>query len=58
MAGNLYVPGTVVFVKVSPGLELVVWHFAKRIYHCTVQEYRGQKELVYYEREVTKTPLA
>ncbi|KAA3439709.1 hypothetical protein [Rufibacter hautae] len=56
MMENLYLPGTVVFARVNPGLKLVVRRFAKRVYYCTVQENPAQKELVYFEREISNNP--
>lgn len=41
------------YAKVNPGLKLAVRRYAKRIYYCTNLEHPLEKELVYYERELT-----
>ncbi|WP_181308715.1 hypothetical protein [Rufibacter sp. XAAS-G3-1] len=53
MMENKYAQGTVVVAKINPSQKLVVRRFAKRVYYCTVQENPSQKDLVYFERELT-----
>ncbi|PVY38094.1 hypothetical protein [Pontibacter virosus] len=50
---NKYPEGSIVYAKVNPGLKLAVRRYAKRIYYCTNLEHPLEKELVYYERELT-----
>ena len=50
---NHFSEGSVVYAKENPALRLVVRRYVKRIYYCTVQENPTQKELVYFERELT-----
>ncbi|GGK62916.1 hypothetical protein ACD591_00440 [Rufibacter glacialis] len=53
MMENLYAQGSVVFAKEAPTKKLTVRRYAKRVYYCIVQDNPTQKELVYYERELT-----
>ena len=52
---NYFSEGSVVYAKENPTLTLVVRRYVKRIYYCTVQENPAQKELVYFERELTSS---
>ena len=50
---NIYPEGSVVYAKVDPANKLSVRRFVKRIYYCTLLKGGIQKDLVYYERELT-----
>jgi hypothetical protein len=50
---NIYPEGSVVYAKVDPATKLEVRRFVKRIYYCTAVKGAIQKDLVYYERELT-----
>ncbi len=52
MLENIFPEGSVVFAKANPDLKLVVRRYAKRIYHCTIQDSPLETELVYFEREL------
>ena len=52
MTENKYKEGDVVYSKMDPKLKLVVRRYVKRIYYCQIQEDPGQKDLVYFEREL------
>ena len=50
-----YAPGTTVFAKVHPEVALVVRRFVAKIYYCQLADLPGQKDLVYFERELMDT---
>ena len=52
MIENKYKEGDVVYAKIDPELKLVIRRYVKRIYYCQIQEAPGQKDLVYFEREL------
>lgn len=47
-----YEAGATVFAKVHPEVELVVRRFVANIYYCQLADQSGQKDLVYFEREL------
>ncbi|WP_187260525.1 hypothetical protein [Pontibacter beigongshangensis] len=50
---NKYPEGSVVYANVDPATKLEVRRFVKRIYYCTRALGPDQKDLVFYERELT-----
>jgi hypothetical protein len=50
---NLYPEGTVLTAKVDPTRQLKVKRYYQRIYYCTAVDDKSQKQLVYFERELT-----
>ncbi|MFC6997316.1 hypothetical protein [Rufibacter roseus] len=36
----------------NPSQRLVVRRYVKRVYYCIIQQQLGQKELVFYKREL------
>lgn len=57
MLENPFPIGSEVFAKVNPDLKLVIRQYLKRIYYCTVKDNPGQRDLVYYERELIPMPV-
>ncbi|PRY06426.1 hypothetical protein CLV24_12745 [Pontibacter ummariensis] len=53
---NVYPEGSTVYAKANPGLQLTVRRYIKRIYYCTQPAGLPQKDLIYYERELTNVP--
>ena len=53
---NKFKEGEVVFAKINPELKLVVRRYIDQIYYCKVQGDPGQKEHVYFERELMDRP--
>jgi hypothetical protein len=49
---NKYEVGDTVYANENPGLKLVVRRYIDRVYYCTVPGNPGQKDLVYFEREI------
>ena len=47
-----YNDGEVVFDRIRPNQKLVINSYSNKIYYCTPQEERAQKQLVYFEREL------
>lgn len=47
-----YEVGTLVFAKVIPDVPLVVRRYVAKIYYCQLADFPGQKDLVYFEREL------
>jgi hypothetical protein len=51
---NKYKEGETVFAKVNPELKLIIRRYVDRIYYCKVLDEPERKELVYFERELSK----
>lgn len=51
---NKYQVGDIVCANVHPELKLVIRRYIDQVYYCKVFGQPEQKELVYYERELTK----
>ncbi len=47
--------GETVFAIVKPEEKLIIRRYVDRIYYCQLKEHPEQKELVYFERELTNT---
>jgi hypothetical protein len=50
-----YREGETVYAKVHPGLKLTIRRYVDRIYYCRVSEDVTCGELVYFERELTRS---
>jgi hypothetical protein len=53
---NKFKEGEIVFAIVNPKEKLVIRRYVDRIYYCQLKAHPEQKELVYFERELTNTP--
>ena len=53
---NKYREGEVVYAKINPSLKLLIRRYVDRIYYCKIQKDPTQKELVYFERELSQQP--
>lgn len=53
-AENKYQAGEIVHALVNPTQKLVIRRYVDSIYYCIIQEDPTLKELVYFERELTK----
>lgn len=52
MAVNKFRDGEVVYVKKYPNTRLVIRYGIDAIYYCRIVDSPGQKELLYFEREL------
>jgi hypothetical protein len=50
---NTFAEGTVVYAKNNLQLELCIRRYVNDIYYCQITSDPNQKELVYFERELT-----
>jgi len=50
---NKYQEGEVVFAISSPSEKLVIRRYVDRIYYCIISSHPDQKELPFFERELT-----
>ena len=50
---NKFKEGEEVYAKVNPALKLIIRRYVDRIYYCKIKKNPTQKELVYFEREIT-----
>ncbi len=50
---NKFKEGETVFAKEKPELQLVVRRYVDKIYFCRVKENNKDKDLAYFERELT-----
>ncbi len=51
---NKYQTGEIVHALVNPGQKLIIRRYVDDIYYCTIQSDPTLKELVYFERELSK----
>ena len=49
---NLYKEGSILTAKENPELDLIITRYFQRIYYCDVIGKPGNKQLVYFEREL------
>lgn len=52
---NKYKAGETVYAIAQPSVKLIVRRYIPTIYYCTIEAY-PEKELVYFERELTSKP--
>ena len=50
---NLYKEGSIICAKIEPTLKLLITKYSQRIYYCTVVGHPDQKNLAYFESELT-----
>ncbi|MEQ8532822.1 MAG: hypothetical protein RIB86_13305 [Imperialibacter sp.] len=53
MIENKFTEGTTVYALAHPNKKLIIKRYIKRIYYCTSPAYPDQKDMVFYERELT-----
>jgi len=53
---NKYKEGSVVYAIADPEVRLVIRRYVDRVYYCRAQKDPAQKELIFFERELTQTP--
>jgi len=53
MIENKFAEGTPVYALAQPNEKLIIKRYIKRIYYCTSPAHPDQKDLVFYERELT-----
>lgn len=51
---NKYQAGEIVHALVNPAQKLIIRRYVDSIYYCIIQEDPTLKELVYFERELSK----
>ena len=51
---NKYQEGEIVHALVNPDQKLIIRRYVDSIYYCTIQSDPTLKELVYFERELSK----
>lgn len=51
---NKYKEGETVVAKVNPELKLIIRRYVDRIYYCKIPGEPERKELVYFERELSR----
>lgn len=49
-----YKEGEVVYEKLKPAIKLVIRRYVRSIYYCTVLANPHQKDLVFFENELTQ----
>jgi hypothetical protein len=50
---NSFKEGAFVVAKANPAIKLVVNKYYQRIYYCSAVETPAEKQLAYFERELT-----
>ena len=51
---NKYQVGEIVHAVINPAQKLIIRRYVDSIYYCTIQTDPTLKELVYFERELSK----
>lgn len=50
---NIYAEGSIIYAKDKPGQQLIIRRYVNRIYFCKAVENPSQKDLIYFEKEIT-----
>lgn len=53
---NKYPEGTLIYAIARPGVRLIIRRYMDRRYYCREQKDPAQKELIFFERELTSDP--
>ena len=53
LSDNAFKVGDLVYANKNPAIELTVRRYIQRVYYCRVTKGLDQKDLIYFERELT-----